>query len=166
MKYNVWCVMLNDAILVVSELVWNPSWLRLTTGIIWAQVQKFERFGRLFLYLCSIIWSVLLQGARQEHQHNTITKTHEKRPQLRYMRWNNKATVFSITSHDEDMALVAERCATKWQVSKELQFQCDCKAQSQYQQTTVVSSNFNATVRHKVDIHRRQSWCTSSMEHI
>jgi hypothetical protein len=24
-KYNVWCVMLNDAILVVNELVWNPS---------------------------------------------------------------------------------------------------------------------------------------------
>jgi hypothetical protein len=45
--------MLYDAILVVSELVWNPSWFRLTTGIIWAQVRKFEHFGRLFLYLCS-----------------------------------------------------------------------------------------------------------------
>jgi hypothetical protein len=40
-KCNVWCVMLNDAILVVNKLVWNPSWFQLTTGIIWAQVQKF-----------------------------------------------------------------------------------------------------------------------------
>jgi hypothetical protein len=81
------------------------------------------------------------------------------------MRWNNKGTGFSITSHDEDMSLIAERCTTKWQVSKELQFQCDSKAQSQYRQTTVVSSNFNAIVRHRVDINSRQSWCISSMEH-
>jgi hypothetical protein len=48
-KYNVWCVILNDAILVVNEQVWNPSWFRLTTRIIWAQVQKFERFGACFV---------------------------------------------------------------------------------------------------------------------
>jgi hypothetical protein len=35
-KCNVWWVMLNDAILVINRLVWNPSWFRLTTGIIWA----------------------------------------------------------------------------------------------------------------------------------
>jgi hypothetical protein len=60
-KCNVWCVMLNDAILVVNELVWNPSWFRLTTEIIWAQVQKFERFGACFCTCALIIWSVLLQ---------------------------------------------------------------------------------------------------------
>jgi hypothetical protein len=59
-KCNVWCVMLNDAILVVNELVWNPSWFRLTTGIIWAQVRKFERFGACFYTYALIIWSVLL----------------------------------------------------------------------------------------------------------
>jgi hypothetical protein len=53
--------MLNDAILVVNDLVWNPSWFRLTTGIIWAQVQKFERFGACFCTCALIIWSVLLQ---------------------------------------------------------------------------------------------------------
>jgi hypothetical protein len=58
---NVWCVMLNDAILVVSKLVWNPSWFRLTIGIIWAQVRKFERFGACFCTCALIIWSVLLQ---------------------------------------------------------------------------------------------------------
>jgi hypothetical protein len=51
--------MLNDAILFVKELVWNPSWFRLTTGIIWAQVQKFERFGACFCTCALIIWSVL-----------------------------------------------------------------------------------------------------------
>jgi hypothetical protein len=60
-KCNVWCVMLNDAILVVNELVWNPSWFRLTTGIIWAQVWKFEHFGACFCTCALIIWSVLLQ---------------------------------------------------------------------------------------------------------
>jgi hypothetical protein len=60
-KCNVWCVMLNDAILVVNELVWNPSWFRLTTGIIWAQVRKFEHFGACFCTCALIIWSVLLQ---------------------------------------------------------------------------------------------------------
>jgi hypothetical protein len=45
--------MLNDVILVVIRLVWNPSWFWLTTEIIWAQVRKFEHFQRLFLYLCS-----------------------------------------------------------------------------------------------------------------
>jgi hypothetical protein len=54
--------MLNDAILVVSKLVWNPSWFRLTTGIIWAQVRKFERFGACFCTCALIIWSVLLQA--------------------------------------------------------------------------------------------------------
>jgi hypothetical protein len=62
MKCNVWCVMLNDAILVVNELVWNPLWFRLTTGIIWAQVRKFERFGACFCTCDLIIWSVLLQS--------------------------------------------------------------------------------------------------------
>jgi hypothetical protein len=52
--------MLNDAILVVSSLVWNPLWFRLTTGIIWAQVWKFERFGACFRTCALIIWSVLL----------------------------------------------------------------------------------------------------------
>jgi hypothetical protein len=61
-KCNVWCVMLNDAILVVIELVWNPSWFRLTTGIIWAQVQKFRRFDACCFCTCAlIIWTVLLQ---------------------------------------------------------------------------------------------------------
>jgi hypothetical protein len=59
-KCNVWCCMLNDAILVVSKLVWNPPWFRLTTGIIWAQVRKFERFGACFCTCALIIWSVLL----------------------------------------------------------------------------------------------------------
>jgi hypothetical protein len=62
-KCNVWCCMLNDAILVVSELVWNPSWFRLTTGIIWAQVRKFECFGACFCTCALIIWSVLLQSS-------------------------------------------------------------------------------------------------------
>jgi hypothetical protein len=35
----------------------------LTTGIIWAQVQKFEHFGACFCTCALIIWSVLLQGA-------------------------------------------------------------------------------------------------------
>jgi hypothetical protein len=60
-KCNVWCVLLNDVILVISKFVWNPSWFRLTTGIIWAQVQKFERFGADFCTCALIIWSVLLQ---------------------------------------------------------------------------------------------------------
>jgi hypothetical protein len=60
-KCNVWCVMLNDAILVVNKLVWNPSWFWLTTGIIWAQVRKFECFGAYFCTCALIIWSVLLQ---------------------------------------------------------------------------------------------------------
>jgi hypothetical protein len=55
--------MLNDAILVVSKLVWNPSWFRLTTGIIWAQVRKFEHFGACFCTCALIIWSVLLHHA-------------------------------------------------------------------------------------------------------
>jgi hypothetical protein len=55
--------MLNDAILVVNELVWNPSWFRLTTGIICAQIKKFERFGTCFCTCALIIWSVLLQVA-------------------------------------------------------------------------------------------------------
>jgi hypothetical protein len=59
--------MLNDAILVVSSLVWNPSWFRLTTGIIWAQVWKFERFGACFRTCALIIWSVLLQRASLHH---------------------------------------------------------------------------------------------------
>jgi hypothetical protein len=62
-KCNVRCCMLNDAILVVSKLVWNPSWFQLTTGIIWAQVRKFERFGACFYTCALIIWSVLLQLA-------------------------------------------------------------------------------------------------------
>jgi hypothetical protein len=33
----------------------------LTTGIIWAQVQKFEHFGACFCTCALIIWSVLLQ---------------------------------------------------------------------------------------------------------
>jgi hypothetical protein len=57
---NMWCVMWNDAILVVSKLVWNSSWFRLTTGIIWVQVWKFERFGACFCTCALIIWSVLL----------------------------------------------------------------------------------------------------------
>jgi hypothetical protein len=32
----------------------------LTTGIIWAQVRKFERFGACFCTCALIIWSVLL----------------------------------------------------------------------------------------------------------
>jgi hypothetical protein len=35
----------------------------LTTGIIWAQVRKFERFGACFCTCALIIWSVLLQAA-------------------------------------------------------------------------------------------------------
>jgi hypothetical protein len=48
--WNVTCdvFILNGAILVVIGLVWNPSWFQLATGIIWAQVQKFERFGACF----------------------------------------------------------------------------------------------------------------------
>jgi hypothetical protein len=38
----------------------------LTTGIIWAQVQKFERFGACFCTCALIIWSVLLQGISDE----------------------------------------------------------------------------------------------------
>jgi hypothetical protein len=53
--------MLNDMILVVKELVWNPSWFRLTTGIIWAQVRKFEHFSTCLCTCALIIWSVLLQ---------------------------------------------------------------------------------------------------------
>jgi hypothetical protein len=53
---NVWCAMLNDVILVVSKLVWNPSWFRLTTGIVWAQVRKFGRFGACFCTCALIIW--------------------------------------------------------------------------------------------------------------
>jgi hypothetical protein len=34
----------------------------LTTGIIWAQVWKFERFGACFRTCALIIWSVLLQA--------------------------------------------------------------------------------------------------------
>jgi hypothetical protein len=52
--------MLNDAILVVKELVWNPSWFWLTTRIICAQVWKFESFGACFCTCALIIWSVLL----------------------------------------------------------------------------------------------------------
>jgi hypothetical protein len=66
-KCNVWCVMLNDAILVVSKLVWNPSWFQLTTGIIWAQVRKFERFGACFCTCALIIWSVLLHRPKPNH---------------------------------------------------------------------------------------------------
>jgi hypothetical protein len=33
----------------------------LTTGIIWAQVRKIERFGACFCTCALIIWSVLLQ---------------------------------------------------------------------------------------------------------
>jgi hypothetical protein len=71
-KCNVWCVMLNDAILVVNKLVWNPSWFRLTTRIIWAQVQKFERFGACFCTCALIIWSVLLQLVSEQ---NSILNT-------------------------------------------------------------------------------------------
>jgi hypothetical protein len=67
-KCNVWCVMLNDAILVLSELVWNPSWFRLTTWIIWAQVWKFERFSACFCTCALIIWLVLLHPAPSTNQ--------------------------------------------------------------------------------------------------
>jgi hypothetical protein len=66
--------MLNNAILVVSKLVWNPSWFRLTTGIIWAQVRKFERFGACFCTYTLIIWSVLLHVSEKKKQ-----KIHRKR---------------------------------------------------------------------------------------
>jgi hypothetical protein len=52
--------MLNDVILVVRELVWNPLLFRFTTGIIWAQVWKFEHFGACFCTCALIIWMVLL----------------------------------------------------------------------------------------------------------
>jgi hypothetical protein len=74
-KYNVWCVMLNDAILAVNELVWSPSWFRLTTGIIWAQVQKIERVGACFCTYALIIWLVLLQLVLE--QNSTLNTSYE-----------------------------------------------------------------------------------------
>jgi hypothetical protein len=74
-KCNVWCVMLNDAILIVSKLVWNSLWFRLTTGIIWAQVWKFERFGACFCTCALIIWSVLLQLVSE---HNSTLNTSDE----------------------------------------------------------------------------------------
>jgi hypothetical protein len=79
-KCNVWCVMLNDAILVVNKLVWNPSWFRLTTRIIWAQVRKFECFGACFCTCALIIWSVLLQLAS-----SMSCSIFQRRPRTHYM---------------------------------------------------------------------------------
>jgi hypothetical protein len=72
-KYYMWCLMLNDAILVVSKLVWNPSWFRLTTGIIWAQVRKFERFSACFCTCALIIWSVMLHARRPTVRYKKIS---------------------------------------------------------------------------------------------
>jgi hypothetical protein len=75
--WNVTCdvFMLNDAILVVIGLVWDPSWFWLTTRIIWAQVQKFERFGACFCTCALIIWTVLLQLASE--QNSTLNTSYE-----------------------------------------------------------------------------------------
>jgi hypothetical protein len=70
--------MLNDAILVVSKLVWIPSWFWLTTGIIWAQVRKFERFGACFCTCALIIWSVLLHSPYLQKFQNQERERHDK----------------------------------------------------------------------------------------
>jgi len=51
---NKWCIVLNLLwSWYVDQLVWNPSWFRLTIGIIWVQVWKLDCFRWSFRHLSS-----------------------------------------------------------------------------------------------------------------
>ena len=48
-------------ILICILVVWDPSWFRWTTGFIWAQVWRFDRFGDCYCTCALINWMVLWQ---------------------------------------------------------------------------------------------------------
>jgi hypothetical protein len=81
-------------------LVWNPSWFQLTTGIIWAQVRKFERFGACFCTCALIIWSVLLHSALSVHRRSTSTHPRPTDGQNKNARlaWHRTRSLFTVSS--------------------------------------------------------------------
>jgi hypothetical protein len=71
----------------------------LTTGIIWVQVRKFERFGACFYTCALIIWSVLLHPRceAQVERHGF----HQTYHRLRKSLWTHPMELLRGTSHVE-----------------------------------------------------------------
>ena len=57
-----WLVMLNYYDLGCMQVGLKSFMVSVTTGFIWAQVRKFDRFGDRFCTCALINWSVLLQS--------------------------------------------------------------------------------------------------------